>query len=54
MEMVFPFRFSYLPENPQELEFFMIAREISKSDFFAFFANGSRKLLYVIVTEVTG
>ena len=35
------------------IEFFIMAREISKSDVYLFFANGSGKLLYETVTGVT-
>ena len=38
MEMVFPSRFSYFPsKNYRELDFFVMAREISKSDFLTIF-----------------
>ena len=39
---------------PIKIEFFIIAKEFSKSDFFLFFANGRRKVLYEVVAEVTG
>ena len=35
------------------IEFFIMAGEISKSDGYLFFANGSGKLLYETVTRVT-
>ena len=48
MEMVFPLRLSYFHlKNLWKFEFFMTAREISKSDFFAIFC----KLLYEAWTE---
>ena len=58
MEIVFPLKFTYFPsKNRRKLEFFMIAKEISKSvnqTSLVFFANSRRKLLREVVTEVTG
>ena len=58
MEIVFSLKFSYfLSKNRGKFEFFMIARKISKSvnqTSLVFFANGRRKLLHEVVTEVTG
>ena len=43
--MVFPSRFNYFPsKNRREFEFFMIAREISKSDFLIYFCKRQRKI----------
>ena len=55
MEMVFLLRLGYFPsKNRREFDFFIIAREIRKSDLSLFFANGRGKLFYEIVREVTG
>ena len=58
MEIVFSLKFSYfLSKRRGKLEFFMIAKEISKSvnqTSFVFFPNGRRKLLHEVVTEAAG
>lgn len=54
-EIVFPLTFSYFTsKNHHKFEFFKIAREICKSDFFAISAKGWGKVIYEVVEEVTG
>ena len=55
MKIVFPLTFSYFTsKNHHKFEFFKIAREICKSDFFAISAKGWGKVIYEVVEEVTG
>ena len=45
MEIVFPLKFSYfLSKRRGKLEFFMIAKEISKSNFFGIFSKRQEKM----------
>ena len=54
IEMVFHLKLKLLSFKKRPgIEFFIMAREISKSDVYLFFANGSGKLLYETVTGVT-